>query len=88
MLVFLLQLPQQNLNIDLMEPVLFWGPIRAQTVVKRPRAKRSENPRVASTNTPNCMKKRILAPSMKREAPTVVQAPDNTEMPTSVSASL
>ncbi len=71
-----------------MEPMLFSGPIRAQTVVNRPNAKSNENPSVVKMKIPNCTKKRILAPSMKREAPTVVQAPDRTEIPTSDRASL
>ena len=63
------------------------GPMMPSIVVKKPRAKTTEKRMVADMNTPNCMKSMISASRRKAEPPMVVQAPDNTEMPTSTSVS-
>lgn len=51
--------------------------------VKSPNEKIRENPIVQNMNTPNCMKNWISAANIKRDAPSVVQAPEKTEGPIS-----
>ena len=75
-------------KMDLMDPWSFSGPMRAQIVIKSPSAKIRENPMVLKTKTPNCTKNNIFAPSINKDAPTVVTAPERTDIPTSVKVSL
>jgi hypothetical protein len=70
------------LHIGRSEPVSPSGPIIAKTVVKRIREHRIDRPMVQKMKIPNCWKKIILAANMKIDDPSVVQAPEKTEIPT------
>jgi hypothetical protein len=48
-----------------------------------PRENNKENPIVQNKNTPNCLKNCTLAKNINADAPRVVHAPENTEVPIS-----
>lgn len=79
--------PQHFLNSAYKSPVSPCGPMMPMTVTNNPRANRMENPIVQNMNRPNWTKNKIFAARRKIEAPSVVTAPDRTEMPTSRSMS-
>ena len=68
-------------------PVLFSGPHNPINSVNIPRENNKENPMVQNINTPNCMKNCNTAKNINADAPRVVHAPENTEVPISFNMS-
>ena len=64
-------------------PMLFSGPHNPINNVNNPRENNKENPMVQNINTPNCIKNCNVAKNINDDAPRVVHAPENTEVPIS-----